>query len=56
MGMVQAMLPLLKIFNRNLYDKMAFFLAVSAEDIIAPVAGTMLFEDYVQVCRKNLKL
>jgi uncharacterized protein YbjT (DUF2867 family) len=56
MGLVQGMLPLLKIFDRNLYDKMAFFLAVSAEDIIAPVAGTMLFEDYVQVCRKNLKL
>lgn len=42
-------LPLLKIWNKNLYDKFAFFIAVMNEDTIAPQIGKMKFEDYVKL-------
>jgi uncharacterized protein YbjT (DUF2867 family) len=55
-GLVTTMLPLVRVFDRNLYDKMSFFLAVSAGDTIAPMTGSMLFEDYVSRCKTTLKL
>ena len=43
------MLPLLKVFNKNMYDKFAFFVTVSQTDTIAPLVGEMSFEDYVSL-------
>jgi hypothetical protein len=48
MGLIKAMLPLVKIYNQNMYDKLAFYTAVMEEDIIAPQLGSMKFEDYVK--------
>lgn len=55
-GLVRSMLPLVRVFDRSMYDKMSFFLAVSAEDTIAPITGSMIFEDYVSRCKTSLKL
>jgi uncharacterized protein YbjT (DUF2867 family) len=41
-------LPFIKIFNRNTYDKFAFFIAVLQQDTIAPQVGEMSFEHYVK--------
>lgn len=46
-GLVKGMLPLLKLFDRNLYDKFAFFVEVLQHDVIAPKVGEMRFEEYV---------
>ncbi|MBK8633264.1 MAG: SDR family oxidoreductase [Saprospiraceae bacterium] len=43
------MLPMLKIFNKNLYDKFAFFLAAIQVDTIAPQIGQMNFEEYIKM-------
>jgi len=42
-------LPLLKIFNKNLFDKFAFFLAAIQVDTIAPQRGQMKFEEYIKM-------
>lgn len=46
-GIVKALLPLLKVFDRNSYDKFAFFLDVMEHDVLAPKVGEMRFEEYV---------
>lgn len=48
MGLIKTMLPLVKIFNRNMYDKLAFYTAVMQEDVIAPQLGQKKFEEYVK--------
>lgn len=50
-GLIKGMLPLIKIFDRNTYDKFSFFLAVMQDDTIAPTLGTMELSEYVQ--KKN---
>jgi uncharacterized protein YbjT (DUF2867 family) len=47
-------LPMLKVFNRNMYDKFAFLMAVIQVDTIAPQVGQMKFEDYIKM--KNATL
>jgi hypothetical protein len=47
------LLPVLKVFKRNMYDKFAFFTAVVQEDTIAPQIGQMDFEDYIKIKTKN---
>lgn len=47
------LLPILKVFKKNMYDKFAFFTAVMQEDTIAPKVGEMKFEDYIKLKNKN---
>ena len=49
LGLFKATLPLIKLFNKNTYDKFAFFVEVMQHDTIAPQLGTMNFEDYVKL-------
>jgi uncharacterized protein YbjT (DUF2867 family) len=53
MGLIKTMLPLVKVFNRNMYDKLAFYTAVMQEDVIAPQLGEKKFEDYVKEMNKH---
>jgi uncharacterized protein YbjT (DUF2867 family) len=46
-------LPVIQIFNKNMYDKFAFFIAVIQIDTIAPQVGQMKFEEYIKL--KNTK-
>lgn len=46
-GLIRALLPLVRIFDRNSYDKMSFFLEVMEEDVLAPRIGETKFEDYI---------
>lgn len=46
-GLVKGMLPLIKLFDRNTYDKFAFFVEVLQHDVIAPKIGELKFEEYV---------
>jgi uncharacterized protein YbjT (DUF2867 family) len=47
------LLPIIKLFNKNMYDKFAFFAAVMQEDTIAPQVGEMTFEEYIRWKNKN---
>lgn len=47
-GIIKGMLPVIKLLDRNSYDKFAFFLAVMEEDTIAPAAGHTRLVDYVR--------
>lgn len=46
--LIRSMLPLIRLFNRNLFDKLAFFLAVMEEDIVAPKMGKTRLADYLE--------
>ncbi|HLO83375.1 MAG TPA: NAD(P)H-binding protein [Chitinophagaceae bacterium] len=46
-GLIRSMLPLVRLFDRNSFDKMIFFLKVMEEDVLAPRLGEMKFEDYI---------
>jgi uncharacterized protein YbjT (DUF2867 family) len=47
-GLFKVLLPLIKIFDRNTYDKFAFFLEVMRHDTIAPRVGEKEFAAYVR--------
>jgi uncharacterized protein YbjT (DUF2867 family) len=49
MGLFKVMLPILKLVNKNMYDKFAFFIEVMQHDTIAPRVGKMTFEDYIKL-------
>lgn len=49
LGLVKATLPLIRLFDKNTYDKFAFFTAVMQEDAMAPPVGEMSFENYVKI-------
>lgn len=51
--LVKISLPLMKIADRNAYDKMAFFVEVLQHDTIAPQTGEMSFEEYVALQEKG---
>lgn len=53
LGLVKNMLPVIKLFNRNLYDKLAFFVEVMQHDTIAPRLGKLRLKDYVEPSRKH---
>ena len=44
--LVNIFLPITRIFNRNMYDTLAFYMAVSSTDILAPQAGGRTLEEY----------
>ncbi len=48
MGLVKMGLPLLKLMNKNAYDKFAFFLEVMQHDTMAPKLGKKKFEEYIR--------
>lgn len=48
MGLVKGMLPILKILDRNTYDKLAFITTVMDVDTVAPIIGTLSFESYFE--------
>lgn len=47
--MFKCLLPIIKIFNRNTFDKFSFFIEVLQHDTIAPQLGEMTFEEYVSM-------
>ena len=49
MGLIKSSLPVIRVFSRNMYDKMAFFAAVMQHDPIAPRVGEMRLEEYVKM-------
>jgi len=49
MRLVKALLPMLKIYNKNMFDKAAFFAAVMQEDLLAPLIGEISLEEYVKM-------
>jgi uncharacterized protein YbjT (DUF2867 family) len=52
-GMIRFTLPLMKLFNKNMHDKFAFFTEVMNHDTIAPQSGEMRFEDYIKMKAKR---
>lgn len=48
-GILKITLPLMRLFDRNAYDKFAFFTAVMQHDTIAPQVGPTRFEDYIRI-------
>ncbi len=47
-GLFKFILPLIKLFSKNTFDKFAFFIEVMQHDTIAPQLGTTTFENYVR--------
>jgi len=47
-GIFKLVLPVIKIVNKNTYDKFAFFTEVMGHDTIAPQIGEKTFEEYVE--------
>jgi uncharacterized protein YbjT (DUF2867 family) len=52
-GFVKSMLPFLKLFNKNMYHKFAFFVEVLQHDTIAPKMGELRLNDYVKMKLKE---
>lgn len=50
---VKAGLPAMRLFDKNGYDKFAFFTEVMSHDTIAPQLGEKKFEDYVREQVRN---
>ncbi len=49
LGLMKMMLPMFKLFNRNSYDKFAFFTEVIQHDTIGPQIGIQTFEEYLKL-------
>lgn len=47
-GLMKIALPLIRLFDRNMYDKFSFFVEVTQQDTVAPQLGEMRFEDYIR--------
>lgn len=47
------LLPIIKLFNKNTFDKFAFFIEVMQHDTIAPQLGKMTFEEYLKMQKKK---
>jgi uncharacterized protein YbjT (DUF2867 family) len=47
LGAIKFFLPLIKVLNKNTYDKFAFFTEVMQHDTLAPLVGETKFEDYI---------
>lgn len=48
-GLIKALLPVMRLFSKNLYDKLAFFLEVMRHDTLAPGVGETRLEDYIKM-------
>jgi uncharacterized protein YbjT (DUF2867 family) len=53
LAVIQMGLPLMKVFNKNTYDKFAFYIEVMKTDTRAPQIGDMRFEDYIKEKAKS---
>lgn len=53
-GFFRLLLPLMKIMDKNSYDKFVFFLEVTQHDTIAPCYGTATFEEYIRTKAQEL--
>ena len=53
--LVRSMLPMIKLFSRNLYDKLGFFVQVMQEDTLAPQVGERRLGDYIKEWVANPK-
>lgn len=53
MVLLKGVLPFIKLFSRNTFDKFAFIFEVMQHETIAPQLGKMTFEDYVNL-KKNV--
>jgi uncharacterized protein YbjT (DUF2867 family) len=51
-SIVKVLLPFIRLFSKNKFDKFAFYIEVMQHDTIAPQLGTMTFEDYVHLKKK----
>ena len=47
-GMIKALLPLVKLTSRNTYDKMAFYTEVIQQDVIAEPVGETTLDTYIR--------
>jgi len=47
-GLFKFALPLIKLFDKNLFDKFSFFVEVIQHDTIAPQIGEMRLEEYIK--------
>lgn len=47
-GLFTFSLPLIKVFNRNMYVKLAFFIEVTQHDTVAPPVGPGRFGEYIK--------
>jgi uncharacterized protein YbjT (DUF2867 family) len=47
-GLFKMVLPLAKVFNKNMYDKFAFFSEVMQHDTLAPQVGETTLENYLK--------
>ena len=45
---MRAILPLIRLTNRNMFDKFAFFVDVMQHDIIAPQVGQLTLKEYLK--------
>lgn len=54
LGILKVALPLVRPFDRNTYDKLAFFAAVMQVDTIAPPAGATSFEEFIERQTKHV--
>ncbi|WP_162055835.1 SDR family oxidoreductase [Pontibacter pamirensis] len=48
LGLMKTALPLIRLFDKNMYDKFSFFIEVTQQDTVAPQLGEMRFEDYIR--------
>jgi uncharacterized protein YbjT (DUF2867 family) len=48
LALLKTMLPLVKLFDKNMYDKATFIVEVMQHDTIAPRVGELRFEHYIQ--------
>ncbi|HYF03887.1 MAG TPA: SDR family oxidoreductase [Patescibacteria group bacterium] len=47
-GLFKAGLPVIRLFDKNAFDKFAFFIEVMQHDTLAPQVGEMTFEKYIR--------
>lgn len=51
--LMSGFLPIVRWFDRNLYDKLAFYTAVFRKDVLAPPIGETSLETYLEELKKN---
>lgn len=47
-GLIKMALPVMRVLDRNSFDKFAFFLEVMQDDLLAPKLGDTMLEEYVE--------
>ena len=44
---MEVMLPIIRILNKNLFDKFSFFVEVMQHDVVAPPVGQLTLKEYL---------